>query len=98
VQLLARARPALIVCVARTLVPFVGRYPSAVLAAIFLNERMDRAGKIGCGLCMIGSVIIVLHAPPERDLLSVNDVINYMVQPRTASRIRPGSPGGTASR
>jgi len=75
---------------ARTLARLVVRSPSAVLAAIFLNERMDRAGKIGCGLCMIGSVIIVMHAPPERELASVNDVINYMVQPRTAARNRPG--------
>ena len=62
---------------------------SAVLAAVFLNERLDRAGKIGCGLCMIGSIIIVLHAPPEKNITSVNEIVHFIMQPRTTSAKAP---------
>ncbi|KAI9354340.1 magnesium transporter, partial [Zopfochytrium polystomum] len=36
---------------------------SAVLSHIFLKERLDYTGKIGCALCVIGSIIIAVHAP-----------------------------------
>jgi drug/metabolite transporter (DMT)-like permease len=58
---------------------------SAVLAAVFLNERLDRAGKIGCGLCMVGSTVIVLHAPPEKHVASVNEFVHYIMQPRACN-------------
>jgi len=54
---------------------------SAVLAWIFLKERLDNNGKIGCALCIIGSTIIVLHAPGEREITSVDEIIQLMIQP-----------------
>eukprot|EP00160_Parvularia_atlantis_P010769 Unigene20_Nuclearia_a/m.99 Unigene20_Nuclearia_a/g.99 ORF Unigene20_Nuclearia_a/g.99 Unigene20_Nuclearia_a/m.99 type:complete len:323 (+) Unigene20_Nuclearia_a:291-1259(+) len=54
---------------------------SAVLASLFLGERLDRSGKIGCGLCAIGTTVIVLHAPHERDLQSINEIVFYISQP-----------------
>ena len=58
---------------------------SAVLASIFLGERLDRSGKIGCGLCAIGTTVIVLHAPAERDLQSIDELIHYVTQPAFAT-------------
>ncbi|KAI8144835.1 magnesium transporter NIPA-domain-containing protein [Fennellomyces sp. T-0311] len=38
---------------------------SAVLSSIFLKERLTFQGKIGCAQCVLGAVVIVLHAPEE---------------------------------
>ncbi|CEG73648.1 Putative DUF803-domain-containing protein [Rhizopus microsporus] len=38
---------------------------SAVLSSIFLKEKLSFQGKIGCLQCILGAVIIVLHAPEE---------------------------------
>ncbi|ORZ18708.1 magnesium transporter NIPA-domain-containing protein [Absidia repens] len=36
---------------------------SAILSSIFLKERLTFHGKVGCLQCIIGAVMIVLHAP-----------------------------------
>ncbi|XP_059286207.1 probable magnesium transporter NIPA2 [Lycium ferocissimum] len=47
---------------------------SAVLAHFILKERLHIFGIVGCVLCLVGSVSIVLHAPLERKIESVMDV------------------------
>ncbi|KAI8878395.1 DUF803-domain-containing protein [Backusella circina FSU 941] len=37
----------------------------AVLSSIFLKERLSFQGKVGCLQCVLGAVIIVLHAPEQ---------------------------------
>lgn len=54
---------------------------SAVLADALLGERLNLFGWVGCGLCINGSVTIVLHAPPERPLISVQQVWDMAMQP-----------------
>ncbi|RUS17407.1 hypothetical protein BC937DRAFT_90010 [Endogone sp. FLAS-F59071] len=39
---------------------------SAVLSSIFLKERLNFQGKVGCAQCIIGATIIVLHAPENK--------------------------------
>lgn len=56
---------------------------SSVLGAYFLNETLGTLGKVGCAECLIGSVIIVLHAPPDTDIETVDQILNYAVQPGT---------------
>ncbi|KAG0235396.1 hypothetical protein BGW42_005375 [Actinomortierella wolfii] len=53
----------------------------AVLASFFLHERLGIVGKVGCALCLIGSVVIVLHAPEDKDISSVDEILNYAMQP-----------------
>ena len=36
-----------------------------------LKERLNLHGKVGCFLCVIGSTVLVIHAPPEEN---VNDM------------------------
>jgi uncharacterized membrane protein len=36
---------------------------SAVLSSMVLKEKLNLHGKIGCALCIVGAVVIVLHAP-----------------------------------
>ncbi|XP_055822153.1 probable magnesium transporter NIPA2 [Solanum dulcamara] len=47
---------------------------SAVLAHFILKERLHMFGIVGCVLCLVGSISIVLHAPLERKIESVMDV------------------------
>ena len=54
---------------------------SAVLGAYFLNEELGTLGKLGCAICLIGSVIIVLHAPPDGNIETVDEILNYAIQP-----------------
>ncbi|KAK9460345.1 magnesium transporter NIPA-domain-containing protein [Lipomyces oligophaga] len=53
----------------------------AVLAAIFLKEELGVLGQIGCFICLLGSVIIVLHAPPDKEIQTVDEILMYAIQP-----------------
>jgi hypothetical protein len=53
----------------------------AVLGAYFLKEELGTLGKLGCAICLIGSVIIVLHAPPDKEIETVDEILNYAIQP-----------------
>ena len=46
---------------------------SALLAVKFLHEKLNYLGKIGCVLTVGGSVIIVIHAPKDSEVHSLND-------------------------
>lgn len=56
-------------------------YYSAILASIVLKERLGSIGIIGCLLSLIGAVIIVLHAPEDPQVQSVEELTSYMLQP-----------------
>ncbi|OMO74464.1 Magnesium transporter NIPA [Corchorus capsularis] len=54
---------------------------SAVLAHFMLNERIQKMGIVGCVSCIVGSVVIVIHAPQEHALNSVLEIWNLATQP-----------------
>ncbi|TPX60948.1 hypothetical protein PhCBS80983_g01477 [Powellomyces hirtus] len=54
---------------------------SAILASFFLKEELGPEGKVGAALCIIGSVVIILHAPEEPDIQTVDEILNYALQP-----------------
>ncbi|KAL7105861.1 hypothetical protein ABFS83_07G069600 [Erythranthe nasuta] len=54
---------------------------SAVLAHFILDERLHIFGVVGCILCLVGSVAIVLHAPFEKDIESVKQVWHLATEP-----------------
>ncbi|KAI7816199.1 magnesium transporter, partial [Gamsiella multidivaricata] len=53
----------------------------AVLSSIFLRERLNLQGKVGCAQCIIGATIIVLHAPEQAAVKTIQEFQHYMVQP-----------------
>ncbi|KIY45040.1 DUF803-domain-containing protein [Fistulina hepatica ATCC 64428] len=53
----------------------------AVLASFLLGERLGHLGRLGCTMCLLGSLIIVLHAPEDTPVDSVEDMLRYAVQP-----------------
>ncbi|XP_041000331.1 probable magnesium transporter NIPA2 isoform X3 [Juglans microcarpa x Juglans regia] len=54
---------------------------SAVLAHFILEEKLHIFGMLGCVLCVVGSVTIVLHAPQERIIHSVKEVWYLATEP-----------------
>lgn len=54
---------------------------SAVLAHFFLKEKLRKMGVLGCVLCVVGSTIIVLHAPGEHSISSVEEIWALATQP-----------------
>ncbi|KAJ6292126.1 hypothetical protein OIU76_024103 [Salix suchowensis] len=54
---------------------------SAVLAHFLLREKLQKMGVLGCLLCIVGSTVIVLHAPEERSINSVIEIWELAIQP-----------------
>jgi hypothetical protein len=54
---------------------------SAVLAHFLLKEKLRKMGILGCVLCVVGSTIIVLHAPSEHPINSVEEIWELATQP-----------------
>ncbi|EGD82546.1 magnesium transporter NIPA3 [Salpingoeca rosetta] len=51
---------------------------SAVLASWLLKERLLLLGKLGCAMCIVGSTVIVLNAPEEKEVSSVSEITDQM--------------------
>lgn len=69
--------PAILVTPLGALLVIIG----AVLAAVFLKEELGTLGKMGCAICLMGSVIIVLHAPPDKEITTVDEILTHATQP-----------------
>ena len=54
---------------------------TTILSAIFLKERLSFVGKIGCFICIIGSIIIVLNAPEQSSVSNIEQMRDYIVAP-----------------
>ncbi|XP_063777041.1 magnesium transporter NIPA3 [Pseudophryne corroboree] len=46
----------------------------AVLSSYFLHEKLNIHGKVGCLLCILGSTMMVIHAPHEEEVTSLHDM------------------------
>ncbi|KAG8704021.1 hypothetical protein FRC09_003825 [Ceratobasidium sp. 395] len=53
----------------------------AVLASLLLNEELGHIGRVGCALCFLGSIIIVLHTPEDKEVQTVDEILQYAIQP-----------------
>ncbi|CAO3575013.1 unnamed protein product [Mortierella alpina] len=53
----------------------------AILSSIFLKERLNLQGKVGCAQCIIGATIIVLHAPEQTSVKTIQEFAHFMKQP-----------------
>ncbi|KAI9884336.1 MAG: hypothetical protein M1823_003875 [Watsoniomyces obsoletus] len=54
---------------------------AAILSAIFLKERLSFVGKIGCFMCIVGSVVIVMNAPKQSSAATIQQVKKFMIAP-----------------
>lgn len=53
----------------------------AILGSYFLGEHLGVLGRVGCAICLVGSVVIVLHAPPDGELDNIDQLLSYALQP-----------------
>lgn len=53
---------------------------SALLASKYLNERLNLLGKLGCFLCMVGSTIIVIHSPKEKEVEDLSLLVSIYLK------------------
>ncbi|EGP89886.1 unnamed protein product [Zymoseptoria tritici ST99CH_1A5] len=53
----------------------------AVLGSYFLGEKLGVLGRVGCAICLIGSVVIVLHAPPDEELKNIDELLDHALKP-----------------
>ncbi|XP_020504596.2 magnesium transporter NIPA4 [Labrus bergylta] len=54
---------------------------SAVLSSHLLGEMLNVVGKLGCLLCILGSILLVIHAPQEWEVTSLEDMTNKLLEP-----------------
>lgn len=52
---------------------------AAVMASYFLGERLNLLGKLGCVLCVLGSIIIVIHSPKEAEVEDLALLLDKLV-------------------
>ncbi|XP_047462112.1 magnesium transporter NIPA4 isoform X2 [Mugil cephalus] len=54
---------------------------SAVLSSYLLGEVLNVVGKLGCLLSVLGSILLVIHAPQEQEVTSLQDMTNKLLEP-----------------
>lgn len=54
---------------------------TTILSAIFLKERLSFVGKVGCFMCIVGSVVIVLNAPAESAVADIQEMQHFVISP-----------------
>ncbi|XP_078509842.1 magnesium transporter NIPA4 [Lissotriton helveticus] len=54
---------------------------SAVLSSYLLGERLNLLGKLGCMLSILGSTVMVIHAPEEEEVTTLADMSSKLMEP-----------------
>lgn len=54
---------------------------TAILSARFLNEKLNLHGKMGCMLAILGSTIMVIHAPKDESVKDLQHLGMMMMDP-----------------
>ncbi|KAF9995744.1 hypothetical protein BGZ79_010527 [Entomortierella chlamydospora] len=53
----------------------------SVLSSFILKEKLSFHGKLGCALCIVGSVVIVLNAPAQAAVTDIDEFKHFVIQP-----------------
>lgn len=53
----------------------------AILGSYFLKEDLGILGKLGSAICLIGAIIIVLHAPADKEIGTIDEILDLAIQP-----------------
>lgn len=54
---------------------------TTILSAIFLKERLSFVGKVGCFMCIVGSVVIVMNAPAQSSAGTIQEMKHFVIAP-----------------
>jgi hypothetical protein len=47
----------------------------------FLKEHLGTLGRLGCGISLVGSIIIASNAPPDKEIKTVDEILHLAIQP-----------------
>ncbi|RDW74413.1 uncharacterized protein DSM5745_07075 [Aspergillus mulundensis] len=61
----------------------------SLMGAYFLKEDIKVLGKLGCATCLLGSVLLVLHAPGDKDIQTIDEILHLAIQPCRQPILRP---------
>ncbi|KAJ5401135.1 hypothetical protein N7465_011624 [Penicillium sp. CMV-2018d] len=53
----------------------------ALMGSYFLREEINVLGKLGCAACLLGSVLLVLHAPGDKEIETIDEILHLAIQP-----------------
>ncbi|XP_026749607.2 magnesium transporter NIPA2 isoform X1 [Galleria mellonella] len=51
---------------------------AAVLSSKFLQEKLNFIGKMGCFLCIIGTIIFVIHSPKSEEIQTFTELLDKL--------------------
>ncbi|XP_054835004.1 magnesium transporter NIPA4 [Eublepharis macularius] len=54
---------------------------SSILSSYLLGERLNLLGKLGCMLSIVGSTVLVIHAPEEEEVTTLNEMFSKLKEP-----------------
>ncbi|XP_053145194.1 magnesium transporter NIPA4 [Hemicordylus capensis] len=54
---------------------------SAILSSYLLGERLNLLGKLGCMLSIVGSTVLVIHAPEEEVVTTLDEMASKLKEP-----------------
>uniref|UniRef100_A0A8C5X936 Magnesium transporter NIPA4 n=1 Tax=Malurus cyaneus samueli TaxID=2593467 RepID=A0A8C5X936_9PASS len=54
---------------------------SAILSSYLLGERLNLLGKLGCLLSLVGSTVMVIHAPEDEEVTTLEEMISKLKEP-----------------
>lgn len=54
---------------------------TTILSAIFLKERLSLVGKVGCFMCIVGSIVIVMNAPQQSSVADIQQMKHFVISP-----------------
>uniref|UniRef100_A0A8V0YSB4 NIPA like domain containing 4 n=1 Tax=Gallus gallus TaxID=9031 RepID=A0A8V0YSB4_CHICK len=54
---------------------------SAILSSYLLGERLNLLGKLGCMLSLVGSTVMVIHAPEEEEVTTLDEMLFKLKEP-----------------
>ncbi|XP_061216148.1 magnesium transporter NIPA4 isoform X1 [Neopsephotus bourkii] len=54
---------------------------SAILSSYLLGERLNMLGKLGCMLSLVGSTVMVIHAPEDEEVTTLDEMSSKLKEP-----------------
>ncbi|XP_025974416.1 magnesium transporter NIPA4 [Dromaius novaehollandiae] len=54
---------------------------SAILSSYLLGERLNLLGKLGCMLSIVGSTVMVIHAPEDEEVTTLDEMTSKLREP-----------------
>ncbi|NXK45415.1 NIPA4 protein, partial [Chauna torquata] len=54
---------------------------SAILSSYLLGERLNLLGKLGCMLSLVGTTVMVIHAPEDEEVTTLDEMLSKLKEP-----------------